>query len=410
MKRAFLAILLAVVAVGQTLVNLGSQTKNVDFSGAPETKPMKTGTSLPGTCNLGDEFFNTAAAAGSNVYGCTSPNVWTQLSGGGGSGGVASSAFQPFITDAQVSATATVVTIPGGTFRNNNTVTAVPSTATIQANAGSLAAGSQIWLEFDPITKVRFLVSNGNVTQSNLTLANISAGASNAAGFTSGRIAIASCGGGTTADNWTTCTDARTPFATQGFTAGAGINIAAADTAGNQQISATGTGGSTVSNPAVYKTVINGATSCPSSFTALDLGGASSFGFPSSAAVTTGDQIYLELTVARTGSASSGTQFDVELAGASITNRGNNGVLFNMGAGQTWYLHAWITLLSSSSFTATVSANRGTGGSPAETINALTGVTFTSTPVLVVQGAGCSSTDTLNVVAGTITLYKAANL
>jgi hypothetical protein len=412
MRRAFLAILLmsASVGQGQTLVNLGSQTKNVDFSAAPETRPMKTGTALPGTCNVGDEFFNTAATAGSNVYGCTAANVWTQLSGGGGGSGVGSSTFQPFITDAQVSATATTVTLPAAIFRNNNTVTAVTSTATIQANAGSLAAGSQIWIEFDPVTKTRFLVSNGNVTQSNLTLANISAGASNASAFTSGRIPIASCGGGTTADNWTACTDARTPFTTTGFTAGAGINIAAPDSAGNQQISATGGGGSTVSNPAVYKTVINGAASCPSSFTALDLGGSSSYGFPSSAAVTTGDQIYMELTVARTGSAGSGTQFDVELAGASVTNRGNNGVLFNMGAGQTWYLHAWITLLSSSSFTATVSANRGNGGALAETINALTGVTFTSTPVLVIKGAGCSSTDTLNVVAGTITLYKAASL
>ena len=401
MRRVLLAVLLMGLAAGQTLVNLGSQTKNVDFSAAPETRPMKTGTALPGTCNVGDEFFNTSATAGSNVYGCTSPNVWTQLSGGGG-GGVGSSMFQPFITDAQVGATATTVTIPGGTFRNNNTVTAVPSTATIQANAGSLAAGSQIWIEFDPITKVRFLVSNGNVTQSNLTLANISAGASNAGGFTSGRIPIASCGGGTTADNWTTCTDARTPFATQGFTAGAGINIAAPDTAGNQQISATGTSGSTISNPAVYKSLINGTASCPSTETTL-----SNYQFPSSASVSAGDSVDILVWFQKTGSTSTPAIF-VRVDGTYANDPGDLG---NVSMGSAIYsMHARAIVLSSSSIVYNFDVRRDAGGIVEAGSSLFTGATITSTPLVEFRASGCSGSDTVRVLGAVISLYKAASL
>lgn len=42
----------------------------------------RTGTSLPGTCSVGEEFFDTDATAGSNKYGCTSSNTWTLLGGG----------------------------------------------------------------------------------------------------------------------------------------------------------------------------------------------------------------------------------------------------------------------------------------------------------------------------------------
>lgn len=42
------------------------------------------GTTLPANCRIGELFFDTNAAAGSNVYGCTSTNNWTLQSGGGG--------------------------------------------------------------------------------------------------------------------------------------------------------------------------------------------------------------------------------------------------------------------------------------------------------------------------------------
>jgi hypothetical protein len=62
---------------GQTLVDLRTQSKSVDFSGAVSTKPMQTGSSLPSTCAIGQFFFLTTASAGSNVYGCSAANTWT---------------------------------------------------------------------------------------------------------------------------------------------------------------------------------------------------------------------------------------------------------------------------------------------------------------------------------------------
>jgi hypothetical protein len=72
---------------GQTLVNLGTQGRNIDFSNAAETRPTKVGTSLPSTCSTGDLFFNTSGTAGQNLFGCASPNTWALI--GQGSAGLA---------------------------------------------------------------------------------------------------------------------------------------------------------------------------------------------------------------------------------------------------------------------------------------------------------------------------------
>ncbi|MDQ2901269.1 MAG: hypothetical protein M3Y07_15940 [Acidobacteriota bacterium] len=68
---------LALCAMAQTQVDLRSQTKSVDFSGASFTKPSKTGTTLPAHCGVGEYFFKIDAAAGQNVFGCTATDVWT---------------------------------------------------------------------------------------------------------------------------------------------------------------------------------------------------------------------------------------------------------------------------------------------------------------------------------------------
>jgi hypothetical protein len=62
----------------QTLIDLRTQSKSVDFSGAGSTKPMSMGSSLPATCAPGQFFFLTSAPAGNNVYACNPANVWTQ--------------------------------------------------------------------------------------------------------------------------------------------------------------------------------------------------------------------------------------------------------------------------------------------------------------------------------------------
>ena len=70
------------VAHAQTLVDLRTQSKSVDFSAANTTKPFKSGTVLPATCGVGEAFFQTNAPAGANLYGCTAVNSWTLLSAG----------------------------------------------------------------------------------------------------------------------------------------------------------------------------------------------------------------------------------------------------------------------------------------------------------------------------------------
>ena len=68
-------------ATAQTLVDLRTQTKSVDFSNAATTKPFKSGTVLPATCGVGEAFFKSNAPAGSNWYACTAQNSWTLQSG-----------------------------------------------------------------------------------------------------------------------------------------------------------------------------------------------------------------------------------------------------------------------------------------------------------------------------------------
>src|SRR5690349_58398 len=64
-------------AVGQTLIDLRSQVKNVDFSGAVSTKPFRAGLILPVTCNVSEAFLNLSAIPGQNLFICTATNVWT---------------------------------------------------------------------------------------------------------------------------------------------------------------------------------------------------------------------------------------------------------------------------------------------------------------------------------------------
>ena len=68
--------LIGAAAAAQTQIDLRTQARNVDFSAAASTKPLKTGTALPATCAVGDMFFKTDAPAGANLYGCPAANSW----------------------------------------------------------------------------------------------------------------------------------------------------------------------------------------------------------------------------------------------------------------------------------------------------------------------------------------------
>ena len=99
MKRAILFVTFAGLCGAQTTVNGGRDYKGtlkasgsvatVDFTGAASTAPAKAGTlaSRPTACTQGHVYFATDAAAGQNLYFCTTtgtPGVWTQMSGGSG--------------------------------------------------------------------------------------------------------------------------------------------------------------------------------------------------------------------------------------------------------------------------------------------------------------------------------------
>ncbi len=84
LRCGLLSLMAICAAYGQTLINLGTQGRNIDFSNAPSTRPEKTGTALPATCNPGELFFNTAAVAGQNLYGCAATNSWTLLGSASG--------------------------------------------------------------------------------------------------------------------------------------------------------------------------------------------------------------------------------------------------------------------------------------------------------------------------------------
>jgi hypothetical protein len=82
MRLVILTLVLSISLLGQTF----SPKQPVDFS-AVTTKPIQVGTSAPGTCAVGQVYFDSDATAGQNLYLCTATNTWTQLTGTGGSGG-----------------------------------------------------------------------------------------------------------------------------------------------------------------------------------------------------------------------------------------------------------------------------------------------------------------------------------
>jgi hypothetical protein len=79
----FLFSLLTGAAFGQTIttLNMATQGRNADFSTFPFTRPISVGAALPVSCAVGQLFFNTAAAAGSNMYGCVAQNTWAVFGG-----------------------------------------------------------------------------------------------------------------------------------------------------------------------------------------------------------------------------------------------------------------------------------------------------------------------------------------
>ncbi len=140
MKRfvaiAAAGIAIAVLSAGQsTTINGGRIIRGVwDASSAAATKPLRTGTVLPASCEIGEAFFKTDAEPGENLYLCTAAGMWSEVSGG-----IVSGAGQ--LADFAVTRTSdTVLTVANtGAVRFGNRtcpVPGAPANLTIASGSG----------------------------------------------------------------------------------------------------------------------------------------------------------------------------------------------------------------------------------------------------------------------------------
>lgn len=51
----------------------------MDFTAAAYTKPLRTGTTVPGTCSTGEGFLKMSSADGRLLYVCTAPDQWSVI-------------------------------------------------------------------------------------------------------------------------------------------------------------------------------------------------------------------------------------------------------------------------------------------------------------------------------------------
>lgn len=137
----FLTILANLRGFAQTQIDLRTQSKSVDFSAATMTRPSRIGTVAGSTCQVGETFFKTDAAAGNNLFGCTAPNVWTLLGGTAAAGATTSGQLGDL---AVTRASATVLNIATGcqpatpcNVRFGNTVYTLASGAAATISAGT---------------------------------------------------------------------------------------------------------------------------------------------------------------------------------------------------------------------------------------------------------------------------------
>jgi hypothetical protein len=136
------ALLCVHATLAQTLIDLKTQARHIDFGDAVSTRPAKTGSALPGVCSTGDVFFLTSAPAGANLWGCAATNTWVSQSGT--TAGEASSGDSPHLharTDLAdcrvVRNSSTVLDIPACRIVRSNTDPIDVTNASITYNSGS---------------------------------------------------------------------------------------------------------------------------------------------------------------------------------------------------------------------------------------------------------------------------------
>lgn len=137
-----------------------STVSTVDFSGAASTKSVKAGTSLPGTCSVGEMYFKTDATAGENLYLATATNTWTQITGAAGVNPITvlheTTYAADTVGDDGVKTLATY-SMPGGTVTTND-VLRIEAVIVLASGSGGA----------DPVFSVR--IGNGGLPSFGITM------------------------------------------------------------------------------------------------------------------------------------------------------------------------------------------------------------------------------------------------
>ena len=208
---AGLLVLAAGPLAAQTQVDLRTQTKNVDFSGAPTTKPVKAGTALPATCSTNELFFKTNAAPGGNLYFCTATNTWTQ------SGLPSASQATDFLVTAQgASATIQCTVCKYGIGAKTFVVSSNMSASSLTGTGGS----TTVFFYLNSTGTPQFGYDGATVTGATLTGL---AGQTPITSFPGDSIPLASCA--VSANQFTACTDFRAVYRRNVSIAGSGIVV-----------------------------------------------------------------------------------------------------------------------------------------------------------------------------------------
>lgn len=144
-QTMILMLVVGLLTFAQTQVDLKTQARNVDFSGASATKPVKAGSLLPPGCAVGEMFFKTDAIAGQNLHLCVGLNTWTQIQGNGSTGGGGSTSASGLADFQTVRVNSTMLSIGSGcglstpcvaSWGNRSVSITVPAFATISAGSG----------------------------------------------------------------------------------------------------------------------------------------------------------------------------------------------------------------------------------------------------------------------------------
>ena len=195
----------------QTQVDLKTQTRNVDFSAASTTKPVKAGTALPATCTPGELFFKTNAAPGGNLYLCTALNTWTQ------SGISSASQATDFLVTAQgASATIQCTVCRYGIGEKTFVVSSNLSASALTGSGGS----ATVFFYLNPTGTPQFGYDGTTVTGATLTGL---AGQTPITSFPGDSIPLATCA--VAANQFTACTDFRAVYRRSVAVAGNGIVV-----------------------------------------------------------------------------------------------------------------------------------------------------------------------------------------